>query len=433
MRKFLLYIIFTLVQAGKSEDVVHIDDVSTELTGVNDAYFDKQTLIPVNYTNMTMEASIDISLASVNSFDELGGYLEISGYFTITWNDQSSAAGAYNITLLLPSSVIWKPPLLLVNSIKGVSEIGDSTSKIRCNRLSWACEWKPWIVLRGGCTPDVRYYPFDRQTCSFKIAVWGHTSSELRLKTPKSEWNMDLYVENAEWNVENTSSEAYIRNNISFAEFTIDLKRIPTYYVINLISPVILLALVNVCVFILPAESGERVGFSITCFLSFVVLLNIIMGFIPSSGTNLAYLCYYTFVMMVFSCGMSLATVFSLWIHFKSEDNDSTVPAVLRGIVYVLKCRCFAAPVALKRHRISHVAPMKLVPLDSVWDEHALMPENPHGSDEQYETETEQSENEFIITWKHVASVMDIVFLLGFLAGQIFYSVGYLLPIILNQ
>ena len=405
---------------ANAEDTVSYTALKDLLADAKDAYFDKQTLIPMEYTNETMNVTLDINLAAINSFDELGGYLEISGYFDVGWTDNSTAAGTADVTVLMSSASIWKPSLLLVNSVKGTSEIGDTTSKIRCNLMSWDCVWKPWIVLRGGCSPDTRFYPFDSQECSFKIAAWGHTKDELKLKSRRSEWNQELFEENAEWSIVETSSENYNQHNVSFVEFKIKLKRIPTYYVINLIAPVTLLSLVNVCVFILPAESGERVGFSITCFLSFVVLLNIIMGFIPSSSANLAYLCYYTFIMMVFSCGMSLATVFTLWIHFKSETSNSKVPIVLYGIIYMLKCRCFH----IDPPRPRKVVPVQPVPADSIWDDKYFAPDY---------VDDDEDDGKFKVSWKDVASIMDIFFLLGFLGAQIFYSVAYLLPIILND
>lgn len=395
----------------QGRDVLNFTEVKDLLSDIHDKNTDSQTLIPLEYTNETMKVFLQMNLASINSFDELGGYLEISGYLDAVWTATTATSSAVDVEILMSSAWIWKPSLLLVNSVKGTGEIGDATSKIRCNLKSWGCIWKPWVVLRGGCTPDTRFYPFDSQECFFKIAAWGHKESELELTARRSEWDQELFQDNPEWSIVETSSKNVIEYNVSFVEFHITLKRIPTYYVINLIAPVILLALVNVCVFILPAESGERVGFSITCFLSFVVLLNIIMGFIPSSSANLAYLCYYTFIMMVFSCGMSLATVFTLWIHFKSEKNNSKVPYILYGMVYMLKCRCFCTKPA-------KVISVKPVPAESMWDP-------------KYEDE-DNNDRTYKVTWKDVASIMDIFFLFGFLGAQVFYSIAYLLPIILN-
>ena len=431
--------ILVILPFGHTLDNVAFADLGTVVADyVVGGSLNKETLIPVDYTNTTMEVTVDISLAAINSFDELNGFLEISGYLhlrwtTINWVAFSFGTTTYDAPFLVDSTTVWKPPILLTNSIKDTSEIGDTTSKIRCNTHTWVCEWKPWIVLRGGCTPDVRFYPFDRQSCSYKLAAWGHTASELTLTPLSSEWNEDFFVDNPEWTITSTSSRAYTMKNVSFVEYKIELKRIPTYYVISLIAPVALLAIVNVCVFILPAESGERIGFSITCFLSFVVLLNMIMGFIPASSANLAYLCYYTFIMMVFSCGMTLATVITLWIHFKPEDSN--IPVVLRGLMYVLKCRCLDSSTPKHKEQVDagpgtpkHKEQVAAGPSDTTangWIDEALVAEN--------EDEISETNDKSKITWKQVASVMDIFFLVGFLGVQVFFSISYLLPIILNS
>ena len=430
----LVLVLITAVHCKHGDKSVNKTALGQEYLDIIQDTFDKQDLLPVSSTNVTMEVSVDLNLASVNNFDEIGGYLEISGYFHVKWVDMVTKYRNYDVTILFERDALWKPSLLLVNSVKSTSAIGDSTSKLRCNILNWNCEWKPWIVLRGGCSPDTRFYPFDKQTCSFKIAAWGHTAAEMILKPTSSTWNLDLYEDNAEWTIERTSCDAYTESNVSYVDFSIELKRIPTYYLINLIAPVCLLSLLNVCVFILPPESGERVSFSITCFLSFVVLLNVVMSFIPSSSANLAYLCYYTFIMMIFSCGMSLATVVTLWIHHKPVTSE--IPVVLRGFTYMLKCRCFCQTASLpqrRKNRSSSVVPIGVG--SSIWDVDGLNSADDHNNNPDKEGNAQQGKknNTFQVSWKDVASLMDFFFLVGFLAGQIFYSVGYLLPIILNE
>ena len=424
---FWIFIFAAVVHCIHGGDRINKAVLDQLFANVLQATYDKQDLLPVSSTNITMEVSIDLNLASVNNFDEKGGFLEISGYFHVTWTDMVTSPMRHDVTILFERNALWKPSILLVNSVKSTSEIGDATSKLRCNTHNWRCEWKPWIVLRGGCSPDTRFYPFDKQICSFKIAGWGHTAAEMTLKTTSSTWNLDLYEDNPEWTIARTSCDAYTESNVSYVDFSIELKRIPTYYLINLIAPVCLLSLLNVCVFILPPESGERVGFSITCFLSFVVLLNIVMSFIPASSANLAHLCYYTFIMMVFSCGMSLATVVTLWIHHKPDT--SAIPVVLRGFTYILKCRCFSytppPPRRRRTNRSSSVVPVAIS--NSDWDI-----DKPHSADDS-KAQLDDKEDIFIVTWKDVSSLMDFFCLVGFLAGQIFYSVGYLLPIILNE
>ena len=66
---------------------------------------------------------------------------------------------------------------------------------------------------------------------------------------------------------------------------------------------------------------------------------------------------------------------------------------------------------------------------NSDWD---IDIDKPHSADDS-KPQLDNKEGIFIVTWKDVSSLIDLFCLVGFLAGQIFYSVGYLLPIILNE
>ena len=76
---------------GDSADNVPFSNLSSGFAEMMKPFLNKQTqtpfptLIPVTYTNTTMDVALDINLVSVNSFDEIGGYLEISGYLDLQW------------------------------------------------------------------------------------------------------------------------------------------------------------------------------------------------------------------------------------------------------------------------------------------------------------------------------------------------------------
>jgi hypothetical protein len=62
---------------------------------------------------------------------------------------------------------------------------------------------------------------------------------------------------------------AYVWNNFSVYEITFTIKRHPLYYSIIVICPTTLFVALNPLVFLLPVESGERIGLSMTILLSY--------------------------------------------------------------------------------------------------------------------------------------------------------------------
>ena len=67
-------------------------------------------------------------------------------------------------------------------------------------------------------------------------------------------------------------------------EITIDLKRRPAYYVVTLIVPLIWTAVISICGFLLPTESGERISVQITVYLSYMFLLLVLIDVLPPTA-----------------------------------------------------------------------------------------------------------------------------------------------------
>lgn len=65
--------------------------------------------------------------------------------------------------------------------------------------------------------------------------------------------------------------------------------------------PIVMLAYLNVFTFVIPAESGEKTGFSITIFLSFVVLLIITNSSMPENSDTISLYAAYLLVLTMLS------------------------------------------------------------------------------------------------------------------------------------
>jgi hypothetical protein len=123
------------------------------------------------------------------------------------------------------------------------------------------------MILSPGChstSPVFRTFIYE----SFKI------------KTSQTTIDTESYQGNSEWNLFKTKiAEADEGINFEF-----HFKRRPMFLVISIILPVMFISLLNIFVFILPQESGERVGFAITSLLSIVVFLTIAQQLLPATA-----------------------------------------------------------------------------------------------------------------------------------------------------
>lgn len=92
-------------------------------------------------------------------------------------------------------------------------------------------------------------------------------------------------------------------------------------------------------VFLLPVESGERVGFSTTSLLSVIVYLTIIQEMLPeSSEPNISTLGYMLVTYDVTGSFVVIEVIISLWIQ--SRPSQSPIPQSLgRLMTCILKKR----------------------------------------------------------------------------------------------
>ncbi|KAH3694854.1 hypothetical protein DPMN_082295 [Dreissena polymorpha] len=114
------------------------------------------------------------------------------------------------------------------------------------------------------------------------FVTWGYTASDVRIWRPElgQAAHLEDILHNPEWDLfgVRTRNESNPRPMIIFDVY---LKRKPTYVVNNIILPLSVLIALNGCVFLLPERSGEKTGFAVTVFLSFMVFAKIVQTTLP--------------------------------------------------------------------------------------------------------------------------------------------------------
>ncbi|RUS77450.1 hypothetical protein EGW08_014788, partial [Elysia chlorotica] len=154
--------------------------------------------------------------------------------------------------------------------VNDLSAIDEDTIPLRV-MSDGTVTWMPPGILSMSCEMDSTYFPFDRQTCTLVVT------------------------------------------------FSVTAKRRSTFHWINIIIPILINSFLCCFVFLLPADSGEKMGYSLTCLLAFVVLLTLLAADMPTSAK-------YTSLLEVYIClslGFSSLTVFlsqlNLHIHFRDD------------------------------------------------------------------------------------------------------------------
>ncbi|KAL3869321.1 hypothetical protein ACJMK2_042022 [Sinanodonta woodiana] len=366
-------------------------------------------LIPINNFTKAKTVFMDMHLYSVNDFDAVSGQIKMAGALELSWVDESFTYDLSlkdtPVTFMCLSKHVWTPDIVLLNAVDTTSKIGDSSSVIRFTYPDRTVRWKQRIIINAACQPDVTYYPFDQQTCTLIFTPWNYDNTELQLSFNSSEWQTDQYDANGVWSVFETKTETAVIDSLSVNKYTITIQRQSLYYSLNIIAPILLLAIITGFVFLIPADAGERMGYSSTCFLSFMVLLQMLMSFLPQASSPMSSLCVYIILMMMFSSFSTIATCLMLRVHLKPAENK--VPKYLVIFLRVINC-------SICNKRCKSCAKWS-----NVVDVQIENTNNPN----------EEAHEEHDIDWRSVGKLLDFFFFLLFLGIQAALTVFFLIPL----
>ena len=142
----------------------------------------------------------------------------------------------------------------------------------------------------------MQYFPYDRQICKLRFVSWAYTGAELDLVNASPRGDLSNFVDNGVWEVKDIVARRFVRKYACceqpFPEivYYVIMDRQSLYYVQDIIIPAVLITLMSLLVFYLPAESGEKLSLGITVLLSICVFLLIVMDKMPPTSETVPVL-----------------------------------------------------------------------------------------------------------------------------------------------
>ncbi|XP_037891962.1 acetylcholine receptor subunit alpha-like 2 isoform X2 [Glossina fuscipes] len=244
--------------------------------------------------------------------------------------------------LYVPSEHIWLPDIVLYNNADGEYVVTTMTKAIL--HYTGKVVWTPPAIFKSSCEIDVRYFPFDQQTCFMKFGSWTYDGDQIDLKhinqkndkDNKVELGIDLreYYPSVEWDILGVPAERHEKYYPCCAEpypdifFNITLRRKTLFYTVNLIIPCVGISYLSVLVFYLPADSGEKIALCISILLSQTMFFLLISEIIPSTSLALPLLGKYLLFTMLL-VGLSVViTIIILNIHYRKPSTHKMAPWV---------------------------------------------------------------------------------------------------------
>uniref|UniRef100_A0A8C6SEH3 Si:ch211-39a7.1 n=1 Tax=Neogobius melanostomus TaxID=47308 RepID=A0A8C6SEH3_9GOBI len=293
---------------------------------------------PVSNDSHPLTVVFSLSLIQIMDVDEKNQVLTSNMWLSMSWYDhylqwnQSEHPGVKN--LRFSHDQIWTPDILLYNS---ADDDFDSTFKtnILVNSSGYAKYLPPGIFM-STCNVDVRWFPFDIQKCELKFGSWTYDGWLLDLQM--NEADISGYMPNGEWDligVPGTRGEVFYdccKEPYPDVTFVITIRRRTLYYALNLLIPCVLLSSMTLLIFVLPADSGEKISLGITVLLSLTVFMLLVAEIMPATSDSVPLIGQY-FASIMIIVGMSvIATVIVLQYHHH-DPNGGTMPKWVRLVL----------------------------------------------------------------------------------------------------
>lgn len=254
----LLSLLSLSTTAQSAEDVSKLHDI---------LYLVNPNTRPIRNATIKTNILVSFYLINIHGLEMATQKLKCSGFLVVTWTDEymvwrPSDHGGVKMIYPDPNKV-WRPKLVFQNSLKDFKPVGLDFVLLSAY-YNGSVTWFPAETLETFCKVDVTYFPYDIQRCYFPIATWSEGSTQTVLSASDSTMNMDFYTGDGEWVLVSSSVNRTLKglgNELFyFLTYEVTLRRHPVLLVLTVLIPVLVLAMVNVFVFVIPTESGEMSG-----------------------------------------------------------------------------------------------------------------------------------------------------------------------------
>lgn len=314
-------ILFNVVNGQTSTDIKQL---------YTDVFITHQkAVIPNSNFSKPLEVTLKVFLLTITRFDEVDETLDTGVAILTTWNNDgiswnpSSYGNAESI--VVSKTDIWTPKLVLLNSVETYEPLGENNDNLGTVLYNGSSSIFLGDLLSSKCKTNIYKFPFDTQTCVLSFVVWGLTHKEVTLTADPYPVDVTYFIPNSDWTLQSYQSRTYLLGAFDILELSLTIKRAPLYYTIVVGCPTILFGLLNPLVFLLPVESGERVGLSMTVLLSFAIFLTMVQMAVPASSNPMSLVLVFMIVTIALSGIIVAVTIYISSLYYRDPHENMNI------------------------------------------------------------------------------------------------------------
>ncbi|XP_020909659.1 neuronal acetylcholine receptor subunit alpha-10 [Exaiptasia diaphana] len=297
--------------------------------------------IPISSNNKSVIVEFGYVVINIVEVNAKAQFIRMYGWVSQRWNNSRltwnpADFGGVDEIAVRPNEV-WVPDILLYNNIDHQDRHAGGRNSYKTDvvvKSTGENFWHNPSLFKLVCQISVIYFPLDEQNCTLKFGSWTQDNSRLQLRPMPIKFPSTYYTENGEWTVtkmwmcRKRKKYQCCQRKFDHIEFFIKMRRNASDYLINLIIPCCLISSMIFLGFILPPESGERIGLSITVLLAMTVFQQLTSEIMPSYDFPILGQYYFAIVLEISTS--IVATTLILNFYHRTHRQ---MPYLIRRVV----------------------------------------------------------------------------------------------------
>ncbi|XP_014778579.1 acetylcholine receptor subunit alpha [Octopus bimaculoides] len=227
---------------------------------------------PVSSDDDILYVDVSLEVKNIIEFDVVKGLLTSNLILGLSWNDVNLHwnEARENVSYIKTElKHVWYPNVQICNSASGKFTFDEDTGVTLTSNGNTSLYIDR--IVNTYCKVNINKYPFDEHECDISVCFRHQINTEETLNN--FVYNVTYNPTYNQW--EYTFKEKDIlKEGIITAGVIVHSKRKISSATITSIIPPIMLTLLIISVYLLPAESGEKVSVAITVFLANIVFLS---------------------------------------------------------------------------------------------------------------------------------------------------------------
>ena len=237
-------------------------------------------LLATRGNELKVLVNVAIAVVSVRNINDAQQTMTSSVSISLRWHDKAlswNTSDYDGIEMVeMPVDSVWTPHVYISNSLdKKKLLVVISHDGVVATFLDREVETM--------CNLNLEKYPYDTQNCPINIYD-SHMLPGVELQVESyffsQAWSESMSY-SCEWYLETQKTETVSLNGIEIPCVSLKVRRKTMFYTVCLVLPMVLTSFRNTLVFLVPLQSGEKVSFLVSIFVSTSVFVSFFKDVMP--------------------------------------------------------------------------------------------------------------------------------------------------------